>query len=112
MESQVFLVVNNPKSHDITALAKPRMVAEKWQGGQLPDWTGKPVVYRGSITEPGSAERVCLPAEVTWSVRPACAKLDINSLNKWVSGGNIFNETKPHRVRNLVTNPDLISSIQ
>jgi hypothetical protein len=41
-----------------------------------------------------------------------CAKLDINSLHKWAEEGNVFNESKSHGVRQLVTAPELLSPIQ
>ena len=49
--------------------------------------------------------------EVTWSVRPDCAKLDINSLHAWASGGNVFEEDYAHGVRPLVTEPELLAPI-
>jgi hypothetical protein len=48
---------------------------------------------------------------VTWSVRPECAKLDIGSLHKWASDGNVFKENHSHGVRQLVTAPELLSPI-
>ncbi len=54
----------------------------------------------------------CSPLKVTWSVRPQCAKVDINSLNEWADEGNVFNETESHGVRQLVTAPELLSAIE
>jgi len=45
-------------------------------------------------------------------VRPQCAKLDISSLNRWAEAGNVFNETKSHGVRQLVTAPELLAPIE
>jgi hypothetical protein len=48
---------------------------------------------------------------VTWSVRPNCAKLDVNSLYAWAEAGNAFNETHSHGVRPLVTAQELLAPI-
>jgi len=57
-------------------------------------------------------QSVCSPAQVTWSVRPQCQKLDIASLDAWAESGNVFNEKKSHGVRQLVTAPELLSAIK
>ena len=44
-------------------------------------------------------------------MRPDCAKLDINSLHAWASGGNVFEEDYAHGVRPLVTEPELLVPI-
>ncbi|MCP5079377.1 MAG: hypothetical protein GY951_15140, partial [Psychromonas sp.] len=62
----------------------------------------------GSTTGPGYNEKAS-PYQVTWSVRPNVAKVSIESVGKWLEG-NLFNEDHAHGVRNLVTNPDLLSS--
>ena len=49
---------------------------------------------------------------MTWNVRPACARLDINSLHRWAENGNVFNETHSHGVRQLVTAPELLAPIE
>ena len=71
-----------------------------------------PVSFRGSTTGPSYTQAVCSPAQVTWNVRPDCAKLDIHSLHRWAADGNVFNETKSHGVRQLVTAPELLSPIE
>ena len=76
----------------------------------LPATTGKPVVFRGSTTGPSYSQEKCSPLQVTWSVRPACAKVDINSLNKWCES-NVFKEDHAHGVRELVTSPELLAKI-
>ena len=38
-------------------------------------------------------------------------QLDIGSLHRWAEAGNVFEETKSHGVRQLVTAPELLSPI-
>jgi len=47
---------------------------------------------------------------VTWSVRPQCAKVSYSSLQEWAKS-NQFDEKKSHGVRQLVTAPELLSTI-
>ena len=113
VEAQTFLVVNDAGALDFTEMAA--VVDEKggfYQAGMIPSDTGTPVTFPGSTTGPSYRQEVCSPAQVTWNVRPMCAKVDINSLNAWAEEGNVFNETKSHGVRQLVTAPELLSSIQ
>jgi len=77
----------------------------------LPKDTGAPVEFLGSTTGPKYNEQNCSPYLVTWSVRPQCAKLNINSVGEWCKG-NIFEEDHAHGVRELVTNPKLLSEIK
>jgi len=81
------------------------------QAKGLPGKTGKSVELLGSTTGPGYSEQVCSPLQVSWSVRPKCAKLDINSLGMWCKS-NIFEEDHAHGVRRLVINPELLSEIE
>jgi hypothetical protein len=78
----------------------------------LPTGTGEPVIFRGSTTGPSYNDTNCSAGQATWSVRPQCAKLNIASLHAWAAKGNVFEEVKSHGVRQLVTNPELISPIQ
>lgn len=113
VEAQTFLVVNDPNALDFTVMAE--VIEEKggfYQAGMIPSDTGTPVSFRGSTTGPSYTQAVCSPAQVTWNVRPQCTKLDINSLHKWAEDGNVFNETKSHGVRQLVTAPELLSPIE
>ncbi len=113
VEAQTFLVVNDANALDFTEMAA--VVEEKggfYQASMIPSDTGTPVTFPGSTTGPSYTQAVCSPAQVTWNVRPMCAKLDINSLHKWAADGNVFNETKSHGVRQLVTAPELLSPIQ
>lgn len=111
VESQVFLVVED----DVTALdfadfthAGTRRHGRP-QPRALPTGTGNPVVFRGSTTGPKYSEAICSPLQVTWSVRPRCAKLRISSLHAWAANGNVFGETHSHGVRQLVTAPELLA---
>ncbi len=50
------------------------------------------------------------PFQVTWSVRPKVAKVNIETVGNWCKG-NIFDEDHGHGVRNIVKNPKLLSKI-
>jgi hypothetical protein len=113
VESQVFLVVNDPKALDFTDFAyEGNIVNGLYQAKALPTGTGEPVRFAGSTTGPSYTQKACSPLQVTWSVRPQCAKLDINSLNRWAENGNVFKEDHSHGVRQLVTAPDLLAPIE
>lgn len=113
VEAQVFLVVNDPDALDFTTMAYGGTVIEgRHQAKSIPSDTGDPVLFRGSTTGPKYDQSNCSPARVTWNVRPACAKLDINSLHRWAEDGNVFNETHSHGVRQLVTAPELLAPIE
>ncbi len=112
VEAQVFLVVNDPGALDFTAMGHGGAGADGLhQAKMIPANTGEPVVFRGSTTGPSYNQSRCSPVRVTWSVRPQCARLDINSLHRWAEQGNVFKETKSHGVRQLVTAPELLSPI-
>ena len=115
VEAQVFLVVNDPANAlDFTMMDynDAGLVAGKHQARYIPNDTGTPVVFRGSTTGPSYTQSKCSPLNVTWSVRPNCARVDISSLHKWAESGNVFNEKKSHGVRQLVTAPELLSPIK
>ena len=76
----------------------------------IPTNTGSPIEFLGSTTGPKYTAQSCSPLQVSWSVRPQCAKLDINSLGKWCEG-NVFDEDHAHGVRKLVTDKRLLSPI-
>jgi hypothetical protein len=109
VEAQVFVLVNDPNALDFTKLADVETVNGLYQAPNIPTNTGTPVVYAGSTTGPGYNETGS-PFEVTWSVHPKVARVDINSVDKWL-GHNAFEEDHAHGVRNLVTNPDLLAQI-
>lgn len=113
VETQVFLVVNDRNAADFMDYAyQGNRLNFRYQPKALPTGTGEPVVFRGSTTGPSWNQSVCSPAQVTWSVRPQCQKLDIASLDAWAKSGNVFNETESHGVRQLVTAPELLSPIE
>ncbi|XOV87647.1 MAG: delta-class carbonic anhydrase [Pseudomonadota bacterium] len=113
VETQVFLVVNDDNAMDFMTMAyQGNQVAGLHQPRSLPVSTGTPVQFPGSTTGPSYTQAVCSPAQVTWSVRPMCEKLDIKSLHRWAESGNVFKETKSHGIRKLVTAPELLSTIK
>ncbi len=114
VEAQVFLVVNDPvNALDFTTMDyKGKAASGFHQAGMIPSDTGAPVVFRGSTTGPSYDQSTCSPLSVTWSVRPNCARVDISSLHRWAEQGNVFNETKSHGVRQLVTAQELLSPIE
>lgn len=113
VEAQVFLVVNDPDAVDFTDYVYDGTTRGDYhQPKALPEGTGEPVVFRGSTTGPSYDQSSCSPMQVTWSVRPQCARVDIGSLHRWAENGNVFEETKSHGVRQLVTAPELLSEIE
>lgn len=113
VEAQVFLVVNNSKALDFTDFAyEGNIVDGRHQAKSLPTETGDPVVFAGSTTGEAYSHQICSPLAATWSVRPACAKLDIGSLQRWSEGKLVFAETEAHAVRELVTAPELLAPIE
>ena len=112
VEAQVFTLVNDPKALDFNTLSYDGNVVNGFhQAKAIPSNTGKPVQFPGSTTGPKWTEQACSPLQVTWSVRPQCAKVDINSVGKWCEK-NAFEEDHAHGVRKLVVNPKLLSEIK
>ncbi|MDQ6995151.1 MAG: delta-class carbonic anhydrase [Mariprofundaceae bacterium] len=110
VETQVYVLVNDQHAlnfKDLTKVGKNK--AGLYQAVGIPNNTGTPVQYEGSTTGPGYDEKGS-PYQVTWSVRPHVAKVNIKTVGKWCEG-NIFEENHGHGVRNLVKNPDLLSHI-
>ena len=112
VETQVFTLVNDANALNFADLSYGGNQVDGYhQAKSIPSDTGEPVVFGGSTTGPSYTQETCSPLQVTWSVRPACAKLDINSLSKWCES-NVFNESKGQGVRKLVTDPSLLSEIE
>lgn len=109
VETQVYVLVNDVSALDFGSLTKHKKMNGLHQAINIPSNTGIPIQYAGSTTGPGYNEKGS-PFQVSWSVRPRVAKVNIESVGKWCKG-NVFNEDHAHGVRNLVTNPDLISKI-
>lgn len=112
VESQVFVLVNDADALDFANFTYAGQSADGYhRAGALPTDTGAPVVFAGSTTGPDYTATECSPFQVTWSVRPNCAKLDINSLHRW-GAGNVFEQVHSHGVRQLVTAPELLAPMQ
>lgn len=109
VEAVVAVLVNNPTAVSMTKMAEIREIDGFYQAPNLPENLGVPVRYAGSTTGPNYNE-VASPFQVTWSVRPSVAKLDINSLAAWLAE-NPFDEDHAHGARNLVTDPEMLSQI-
>ena len=110
VEAVVAVLVNGSTAMSMTEMAAVKQINGLYQTPNLPDRLGPPVHYAGSTTGPNYNE-VASPVQVTWSVRPSIAKLDINSLAAWLAD-NPFKENHAHGVRNLVTDPELLSPIE
>ena len=112
VETQVFTLVNDSNALNFKDLSYDGTMRNgKHQPKAFPMNTGAPVQFIGSTTGPKYTEQSCSPYQVTWSVRPQCAKLDINTIGEWCKG-NVFKEDHAHGVRKLVTNPKLLSEIE
>lgn len=112
VETQVFTLVNDDNALDFADFAYDGNAANGYHQAKSLDFdTGAPVEFLGSTTGPSYSEQVCSPLQVSWSVRPQCAKLDINSLAQWCES-NVFEEDHAHGVRKLVVNPKLLSEIE
>ena len=112
VESQVFLVVNDPSAASFSAFDYAGTMRNGFhQPMSLPQGSGEPVVFAGSTTGPSYDDSTCSPFQVTWSVRPYCMRLNLMSLHAWAAAGNVFEESHSHGVRPLVTAPDLLAPI-
>lgn len=109
VETQVYVLSADKNAGDFMKLTAHGMKNGLHQALNIPSDTGTPVQYEGSTTGPGYNEKGS-PFQVSWSVRPKVAKVNIDTVGQWCKG-NVFNEDHAHGVRNLVTNPDLLSSI-
>ncbi len=113
VETQVFVLVNDPTATNFADLDySGGRINGYHQARAIPQNTGTPVEFLGSTTGPSyDNQNTCSPYQVTWSVRPACAKLDINSLHAWCAD-NVFDEDHAHGSRLLVEDPALLSEIK
>lgn len=107
VEKQVYVVNNDKDALDFKTLTALGMKNGFHQAINLPNDTGTPIRYDGSTTGPSYNEKGS-PFQVTWSVRPKVLKVNINTIGEWCKG-NVFKEDHAHGVRNLVTNPSLLS---
>jgi carbonic anhydrase len=107
VETQVYVLVSDKSALDFNELTKHNLLDGRYQALNIPTNTGKATEYPGSTTGATYNEQGS-PYQVTWSVRPKVAKVDIHSVGKWCKD-NVFNEDHAHSVRNLVTNPELLS---
>lgn len=110
VEAQVIVLANDEDALDFKDMAKVSQVNGYYQSTNVPSDTGKPIEYWGSTTGPSYNENGS-PLQVSWSVRPEVAVVDINSVKDWCDD-NEFNEDHAHGVRNLVVNPNLLSPIR
>lgn len=94
VETQVFTLVNDKRALNFNNFAYGgNMKKGLHRAKSLPKGTGKPVQFMGSTTGPKYTESTCSPLQVSWSVRPKCAKLDINSLENGVKTTNFLKIT-------------------
>ena len=112
VETQVFLLVNDPKALDFKSFGyEGNMVGGVHQPKALPTGTGPAVSFAGSATGPNYTEAKCSALQVTWNVRPQCARVNIATVHDWCKG-NVFQEASAHGVRQLVTAKELLAPIK
>lgn len=110
VEAQTLVLVNDPAAQDFGRLAQVGQVNGYQQAVGIPANTGAPVQYVGSTTGPAYNEAGS-PFQVTWSVRPRVAKVNIDTVGRWCEG-NVFKEDHAHGVRTLVVSPELLAPMQ
>lgn len=110
VETQVVVLVNDDDALDFGEMTEIEAIDGYHQAPNIPTDMGTPVQYAGSTTGPTYNEQGS-PLQVSWSVRPQVAKVDIESVGDWCED-NVFGEGGAHGVRNLVINPDLLSPIE
>jgi len=109
VEGQVFVLVNDENAANFADMMEIGVVNGYHQALYIPADTGAPITYPGSTTGP-SYNTKGSPIQVSWSMRPGVIKVDIRSVDAWLSD-NPFDEKYAHGVRNLVVNPALISDL-
>lgn len=79
-----------------------------------PPPTGELARYFGSTT--GAVYNgTCSPIQSGWRVDRSCGELKLSALEAWLQdprGAILFNESKPHGVRELVTDPKILSRLE
>lgn len=110
VEAQVFYLVADARALDFAAFDYAGPGPGRPQARSLPTGPGVPVQFGGSTTGPSFDDRTCSPFQVTWRVRPECARLEIASLGRWCQK-NVFDEDHAHGVRKLVTPLELLAPI-
>jgi len=111
VETQVYVLVNDKHALDFNHLTQySKTKSGLYQATSIPNNTGVAVQYEGSTTGPGYNEKGS-PYQVSWSVRPHVAKVNIATVRTWCKK-NDFNEDHGHGVRNLIKNTKLLSAIQ
>lgn len=109
VEAQVVVLANDKNALDFKYLTQVVKVNGYSQAPNIPSNTGIPIEYLGSTTGPSYNEKASA-LQVSWSVRPEVAVVNIDSVGQWCTD-NEFKEDHAHGVRNLVLNPKLISPI-
>lgn len=110
VEAQVFVLVNDKNALDFTKLTETGVKNGYHQAINMLNNTGEPINYAGSTTGPSYNEKGS-PIQVSWSVRPQVAKVNIETVGQWCKG-NEFKEDHAHGVRNIVIHPELLSEIK
>jgi Delta carbonic anhydrase len=110
VEAQTLVLVNDKSALDFARLAQFGDVNGLKQAAGIPSNTGTPVQYAGSTTGPAYNESGS-PFQVTWSVRPKVAKVNIETVASWCEG-NVFKENHAHGARSLVVAPQLLAPMQ
>jgi len=108
VESQVFVLVNDQSAPNFIELTKDTIEGQRPQAVNIPTNSGQPIQYLGSTTGPAYNQQGS-PFQVTWSVRPKVLKVNINTVATWLKN-NQYKENHAHGVRNLITNPSLLSA--
>lgn len=109
VEAQVMVLANDENAPNFERLAQVSEVNGYYQAPNIPSDTGVPVEYSGSTTGPSYNEKGS-PLQVSWSVRPGVTLVNAASVGEWCED-NEFEEDHAHGVRNLVVNPELLSTI-
>lgn len=110
VEAQVLVLVNDEKAINFKQLVELGRINGYQQALHIPKHTGKPVQYAGSTTGPSYNEKAS-PLQVSWSVHPKVLKVSAQSVGEWCQS-NPFKEDHAHGVRNLVTEPQLLSKMK